>query len=146
MIDDLQAALKAAGASGREVYTLAGVAFILTGGDPGWRGTAGDGLGAWGVSQQWYPGTPPDLAGQAKQALKIFRNRGLAAASDNLALTALAWWYPNGIASRSVKAAIESKAAEYIRRVKTGNTQAGIGWGWVLVVAVVVGLLWKGKL
>lgn len=144
MIDDLQSALKAAGASAREVFVLAGVAYILTGGDPGWKGTAGDGRGAWGVSQKWYPGTPADLAGQAKQALTIYRNRGLAAASELLALTALAWWYPTGIASRSVKALIASKSAEYARRVKTGNTQAGVGWGWVLVVAVVVGLLWKG--
>ena len=146
MINDLFSALQASGGNRQEVYTLAGVAYILTDGDPGWKGSTGDGLGAWGVSQKWHPGTPPDLAGQAKQALTIFRNRGLVAASDNLALTAIAWWYPNGIAPASVKAAIVSKSNDYIRRVRTGNTQAGIGWGWVLVAAVVIGLLWKGKL
>ena len=144
---DLRKAVLAAGGSDVESYALGGVAYALTGGDPAWRSRDGDGKGAWGVSQTWNPGTPPDLAGQAKQALRILRNRGLSArigfAPDAITEVTVLWWYPGGAAPPAFVAAVKRSVAEYCR--KKGVARAGFSWLWALPIGGLAWWILKGK-
>lgn len=143
-IKTVQEAVKAAGGTPAEVYTLAGIAYIHTGGDPGW--TSGDGKGAFGVSQKWYPGTPDDLTGQAKQALSIFRRQGFTGMTDDLPLAALRWWYPSSEATLAVKNRIKIRADKYRQLAKSSLSLAGMsGWMWVLIAGVAVWYFFGSK-
>jgi len=107
-LSDINASLRAAGATQRENFILTGLAFILTKADanyktygaPAGKGArAGGSKGAWAVSQEWFV-VPNSLVGQAQQALGIFRERNLEAHYfDNkkvpsLVSIAVRWWYP----------------------------------------------------
>jgi len=144
---ELRKAVLRAGGSDLEAFALGGVAFALTGGNPSWRSKTGDGRGAWGVSQKWYPGTPAGVEGQAKQALGILRRRGLSArigyAPDAITEVAIQWWYPDGLAPPAFVAAVKRAVAEYCR--KKGVARAGFSWLWFLPIGSLAWWLLKGK-
>jgi hypothetical protein len=144
---ELRKAVAAAGGSDVESYALGGVAYALTGGNPAWKSKNGDGRGAWGVSQTWHPGTPAGVQGQAAQALRILRSRGLSArvglAPDAITEVTVLWWYPDGLAPPAFVAAVKRAVAEYCR--KKGVARAGISWWWFLPVGGMALWILKGK-
>lgn len=96
---DINAALRAAGATQRENFILTGMAFLLTKGDASYQTSSPPSKGAWAVSQEWYA-VPSSLENQAKQALNIFRQRDLEALyfenkkPTSLVTIVVTWWFP----------------------------------------------------
>lgn len=143
MIKELQNAVKLSGGTDQQAFVLAGIAYCLTDGNPSW--VQGDGRGAWGVSQRWWPGTPDDLGGQAKQALAIYRQRGFDSINDVMT-GAIAWWYPSGAAPRDFKEMIRVKSERYKSSAQSGGIAASIGdvpgWAWALA-GLGLYILWR---
>lgn len=135
-IIQLQKAIRSAGGTADDAYILAGVSYCLTGGDTSW--SSGDGRGAWGVSQKWYPGTPADLAGQARQAFNIYKSRGLVGFSEKVAAVAVRWWYPSGDAPEDFSISMQNRAETYKEKARSKFQVAGFEWAWIVVAGVAI--------